>query len=1364
MAETTYAFLDLTGLAALRSRVLATEAAIVFDETLSHALWANAAGAQLFGGDGFAMLAASRLNSGQPFVRQLRDAARQIADDGPIVRGFRIVKGLRTEFIQCELARLALPDGARAILLTCADEAMFRRKREHDLAEDAVAVLEGVAQAAAIIDEYGLPIAASDSFAGIDIAAGDLEAAIAAMPGAAEAVARLRAVAEDGLTYALGLARLRTHPGRYLLLVDRVPQQEADAGGEAAAIPAGTLLPVFGEQAAKEPQYAPEPEHAAEAEHSGHDESGHDEQASEPAAAMEETAEIRAEEPAGDLAAPDKGPEEQVGEEVGEEVAETGAPAEPAQGLDARSDAPEQADAPQAPAASRRHGSIRALLESWYLRETPATRPAGETAGGQAEEPLGEDRPEQAGPQAPASMDRESDAASGEDVPSDDQIPAGEAIADEASGEAEIASREIAPQETGAGETAKTEAERETGCGEAQGDEAADEDFAEDFDARAAIEGGKEWHAAPGLAGGEASPPAADGPGNEIGEDEQQAEADEAIAAPLVGAADAPHAGPDADSAAPVEADAAGSGGADDLPQTEPATGRQSAGEEQANAGEPERQPDHSHDFVFVSSDHPVRFAWTVDEAQIFRSVSPDLGKALGPNAADVVGRRWSDVARVFGFDRGGDIQRLLEKRDTWSGKTVLWPVQGTDLAVPVDLAALPAFSGSRTFDGFRGFGIIRTADAIVDPDETGLALVSVPMGDIDQGGGRQGDEAELGAAAERRVMAGTPFQEAGTAEEPGGAWRALSGEPGAGGNVVELTRRKRDRQDELSNREVRAFQEIGRKLGTDEIAAAFAGRRTPDTEGADRGFDAGVPEDGGEEMVWRDDAVLAQRETRDAQEVRREADIGPIANAAGETTASILKRLPIPVLVYRSGETLYANPELLAISGYDSVEELARAGGIDALFSASGIYEGENATMVLKRREGGGVSVSPLLQSVPWEGEKALLLTFRLPQPVAEPVDDKVALDQARIVELNNILDTATDGIVIASNDGIVESLNGPAQALFGRGADEMTGRALTDLFAPESHRGINEYMREVSEPGIVGLLNDGREAIGLEAKGGLIPLFITLGRTGSGKFCAVLRDITQWKKAEEDLVSARRMAETASEQKSEFLARVSHEIRTPLNAIIGFSDVMIEERFGPIGNDRYRGYLRDINRSGIHVLDLINDLLDISKIEAGKMELTYEAVDLNQLVTETVALLQPQANGERIIIRTSLSRAVPRVVADARSIRQIVLNLVSNAIKFTPANGQVIVSTVYEGNGEVVLRVRDTGMGMSEREIEHAMKPFHQVHVTQDKRGQGTGLGLPLTKALVEANRAYFDLESTPGEGTIAHVHFPTQRVLAD
>ncbi len=399
----------------------------------------------------------------------------------------------------------------------------------------------------------------------------------------------------------------------------------------------------------------------------------------------------------------------------------------------------------------------------------------------------------------------------------------------------------------------------------------------------------------------------------------------------------------------------------------------------------------------------------------------------------------------------------------------------------------------------------------------------------------------------------------------------------------------------------------------------------------------------------------------------------------------------------------------------------------------------------------------------MPWLGGRALLLSFR--PPVHPNGGEKAAVDMARVAELQNILDTATDGILVTTREGQIELLNAPAEALFGVNHRDAAGLPLTELFAKESHRAVEEYMRELKEPGVAGLINNGREVIGRHAKGGLIPLFITLGRMGQEeKFCAVLRDITPWKKAEEELVGARRAAESASEQKSEFLARVSHEIRTPLNAIIGFSDVMIEERFGPIDNDRYRGYLRDINRSGVHVLDLINDLLDISKIEAGKMELTYEAVDLNQLVSETVALLQPQANAERIIIRTSLSRAVPRVVADARSIRQIILNLVSNAIKFTPANGQVIVSTVYEGNGEVVMRVRDTGRGMTEREIEHAMKPFHQVNVTDERRGQGTGLGLPLTKALVEANRAYFDLESTPGEGTIAHVHFPTQRVLAD
>ena len=274
-----------------------------------------------------------------------------------------------------------------------------------------------------------------------------------------------------------------------------------------------------------------------------------------------------------------------------------------------------------------------------------------------------------------------------------------------------------------------------------------------------------------------------------------------------------------------------------------------------------------------------------------------------------------------------------------------------------------------------------------------------------------------------------------------------------------------------------------------------------------------------------------------------------------------------------------------------------------------------------------------------------------------------------------------------------------------------------------------------------------------------------MTIGRISDGteKFCAVFRDITQWKRAEEDLTNAKREAEKASSAKSEFLAKVSHEIRTPLNAVLGFAEVMMEERFGAIDNERYRQYVKDIHTSGQHVISLVNDLLDLSKIEAGKLELNFASVDLNDAVQQCVAIMQPQANRERIIIRTSLSPTLPPVVADERSVRQIVLNLLSNSIKFTGAGGQVIVSTALTDQGEEVLRVRDTGTGMTENDLETALEPFRQVK-TSGRTGPGTGLGLPLTKALAEANRASFTIKSAVDAGTLVEIAFPANRVLAE
>lgn len=228
------------------------------------------------------------------------------------------------------------------------------------------------------------------------------------------------------------------------------------------------------------------------------------------------------------------------------------------------------------------------------------------------------------------------------------------------------------------------------------------------------------------------------------------------------------------------------------------------------------------------------------------------------------------------------------------------------------------------------------------------------------------------------------------------------------------------------------------------------------------------------------------------------------------------------------------------------------------------------------------------------------------------------------------------------------------------------------------------------------------------------------------------------------------------------DFLAKVSHEVRTPLNSILGFTELMLEERLGAIGNPRYRGYVEDIHQSGLYALSLLNDLLDISKIDAGKFDLDFTAVDLPELIEACVNSLQPLAKRERILLRTSLAANLPAVIADRRRLKQILLNLLSNAIKFTNAGGQVIVSARVIEGGDLRLRVHDTGVGMTEDEVAAAMQPFHQLD-TAPRKQTGTGLGLPVTKALVEANRARLLIASERGAGTSADVIFAKDRLAA-
>lgn len=373
----------------------------------------------------------------------------------------------------------------------------------------------------------------------------------------------------------------------------------------------------------------------------------------------------------------------------------------------------------------------------------------------------------------------------------------------------------------------------------------------------------------------------------------------------------------------------------------------------------------------------------------------------------------------------------------------------------------------------------------------------------------------------------------------------------------------------------------------------------------------------------------------------------------------------------------------------------------------------------------------------------------------------DTVALD-----ELKAILDVASDGIITLGKNGEVLGFSAAAEAIFGMSAAQASGKPLGELLHPDYRRQFRDYLAGLKGAGLAAVFNDGMEMRAINAQGGDVPLFMTIGRLqaprSKASFCAVVRDLTSWKRTERELLAARDSALASSRQKSDFLARISHELRTPLNAILGFSEVMRTQRFGAMGNDKYLAYANDIHASGSHLLSVVSDLLDLSKVEAGKLELDFMAVGLEEVADYAFNLLGQEASAAGVILRKSLPAGLPMVVGDQKTLRQVMINLVSNGIKYSDAGGEVLVSASLNGDGALTVRVKDTGIGMSDAELEEVLEPYGRIENAARQR-PGTGLGLPLTKSLVEANRAKFTIASAEGRGTLVEIQFPGPRVLA-
>ena len=788
---------------------------------------------------------------------------------------------------------------------------------------------------------------------------------------------------------------------------------------------------------------------------------------------------------------------------------------------------------------------------------------------------------------------------------------------------------------------------------------------------------------------------------------------------------------------------------------------------------------------------HPLRFVWQMDADGRFVVGSEEFIELVGPRTMAAFGRPWREIVSELKLDPENQVERATATHETWSGITLLWPIDETDERLPVELAGLPVFDRDRHFRGYRGFGVCRDVARInqltrsrqnrpigfvAAPEATSPDIGSAPATPTDESvpEAPASTASTLSAETSEKPVTETPIAEAPAAEKPAAEAAAAEGtsqsdrappnNAAISANVVPFRPgpAAEPKAPSLSPVERTAFRELAQ-----ELTARLRG--TPEASIAAETIAAGLPMD--ERRQERSETSAATQASATTAETPGDTESAGSKAPAQQSSGLeplLLDRVPIGVLVYQHDRLIYANRHFFELSGFKNLDVLAAAGGLDALFAGSAwttlAETGDPQSLGIVKETGERLAVEGRLLALPWQGEPALalLLTDGQGEERNRATAVALAVAQREIHALKSILDTTMDGVIVLNRESRMVNINAGAQALFGISGGDFDGHSLMELLAPESRHAARECFERVAHG--VTVLHSAVNVTARAAENQFIPLAMIVARIGGDRFCAAFRDATASKKIEEDLQAAKREVQKSAAAKAEFLAKVSHEIRTPLNAITGFAEVIMAERFGPIGNERYREYLKDMYAASTHLVSLLNDLLDLSKIETGKLDLNFANVNLNDLTQQCVGIMQPQANRARIIIRSSLTPGLPHVVADERSLRQIALNLLSNSIRFTGPGGQVIVSTAVTDTGEAVLRVRDTGVGMSEKDVETALEPFRQVATSGSWGSGGAGLGLPLTKALAEANRANFSIKTAPNAGTLVEIAFPRSLVLAD
>ncbi|MDQ2104461.1 ATP-binding protein [Azospirillum isscasi] len=395
-------------------------------------------------------------------------------------------------------------------------------------------------------------------------------------------------------------------------------------------------------------------------------------------------------------------------------------------------------------------------------------------------------------------------------------------------------------------------------------------------------------------------------------------------------------------------------------------------------------------------------------------------------------------------------------------------------------------------------------------------------------------------------------------------------------------------------------------------------------------------------------------------------------------------------------------------------------------------------------------------------------LLTWYVERQQARREQDQSRLERASR-RIRGILDSMVDAVVTIDSHGTIETFNPAAERMFGYAEAEVVGQSV-NILLPEAFRaGHDRSMAEYRPNAGSRIIGNDREVLALRRDGGTFPMNLAVselrlgGQGGAARrvFVGVIRDITKRKQQEAELLASKSQAEMANRAKSEFLANMSHELRTPLNAIIGFSEILDSEFFGKL-NDRQKACAKDIHDSGKHLLDIVNAVLDMSKIEAGRYELSEEVIDPCEAVAQCLTMVRDRAADSGVDLRNNVSGGLPAIWVDRRAFKQVLLNLLSNAVKFTPEGGSVTLAARVEEDGALALSVTDTGIGIPKEFMEHMFKPFRQADNSSSRQFEGTGLGLSISKNFMELHGGSLTCASTPGAGTTMTLRLPAERVV--